>query len=136
MYLRGLMRGEKYAFYSIAKHLVSKDGFLSNPEKDLLNGFLLEMDLDESQIPEISLDDAVEMLTFSSYAVRKEVFIELVGVTLCDEFLHINEELFLDEVALKYQISNEDKKAMIQMVRDLLNIYKEMQEIIDKPFIN
>lgn len=132
MYLKDLMLGEKFAFYSIAKHLVNIDGDYSEQEKFLLNGFLSEMDLSESQIQEIELSDAVEMLTFSSHAVRKEIFIELIGVTLCDEFFHTDEAKFLDDVAETFHISHEEKNELIQLVNELLVIYKRMQAIVDQ----
>ena len=39
MFLKSLMQGEKFAFYSIAKYLVSIDGEYSAEEQNLMNGF-------------------------------------------------------------------------------------------------
>ena len=131
MYLNDLMQGEKFAFYSIVKELVSIDGSFSDVEKQLVNGFLVEMNLVDEKLPTIKLDDAIDMLTYSSSETRKKVFIELVGVTLCDEFLHSDEKMFLDNIANRFSISNDEKDDIIDTIQQLLNIYKKLQTIVE-----
>ncbi len=131
MYLKGLMQGEKYAFYHVVRHMAAADGEFSDVEKELINGFLNEMDIVEDQIPNISFEDAIDMFTFSTFTVRKKVYFELVGVALCDEILHEDEKEFLDEVAEKLTIKEDVKKAIFDTVNDLFVIYKRMQVIVD-----
>ena len=131
MYLNGLMQGEKYAFLSIVKHLVSVDGDFSDEEQILIDGFLGEMGFSEDPKSEIGYEDAIEMFTYSTLSVRKKVFIELVGVTLCDEMLHSNEKDFLDNVALKFHINEEDKSEMFCIVRQLTEIYRKMALLVE-----
>ncbi|MCR4611946.1 MAG: TerB family tellurite resistance protein [Lachnospiraceae bacterium] len=133
MYLKDLMQGEKYAFYSIVKHFVSVDGEYSDDEKNLVNGFLDEMQLKEEQINEIAPDDAIDMLTFSTYSTRKKIFIELIGVSLCDEVLHIEEKNYLDKIATAFQISDEEKEELIKVVHELLGVYGRMNSLVGLP---
>ncbi len=131
MYLKSLMQGEKYAFYSVVMHMVSIDGVVSDVERTLVNGFLDEMDLSEEGIPDISFDDAIDMFTYSSFSVRKKVYFELVGVALCDELLHVDEKGFLEEVALRFKIDEGVKNSLFETVQELLGVYKKMQAIVD-----
>ena len=132
MYLKNLMQGEKYAFYSIAKSLVSIDNDYSDIEKQLIDELLAEMDIQRSQITDISLDDAIEMFSYSTFSVRKQVFIELVGLTLCDEVLDKNEKELLDRIADSFGIPDSDRDDIWALVHDLFGLYNRLQAVIDK----
>lgn len=131
MFLKSLMQGEKFAFYSIAKYLVSIDGEYSAEEQNLMNGFLQEMELNESQISHIKPEDAIEMLTFSSTSTRRKIYIELIGVTLCDEYLHDDERKYLDRIANDFLIDEDTRKELFDLVTQLLNLYKSMHTLVD-----
>ena len=131
MFLKSLMQGEKFAFYSIAKYLVSIDGEYSAEEQNLMNGFLQEMELDESQISHIKPEDAIEMLTFSSPSTRRKIYIELIGVTLCDEYLHDDERKYLDRIANDFLIDEDTRNKLFDLVTQLLNLYKTMHTLVD-----
>lgn len=131
MFLKSLMQGEKFAFYSIAKYLVSIDGEYSAEEQNLMNGFLQEMELNESQISHIKPEDAIEMLTFSSTSTRRKIYIELIGVTLCDEYLHDDERKYLDRIANDFLIDEDTRNKLFDLVMQLLNLYKSMHTLVD-----
>ncbi len=131
MFLKSLMQGEKFAFYSIAKYLVSIDGEYSAEEQNLMNGFLQEMELNESQISYIKPEDAIEMLTFSSPSTRRKIYIELIGVTLCDEYLHDDERKYLDRIANDFLIDEDTRNKLFDLVTQLLNLYKTMHTLVD-----
>ncbi len=131
MYLKELMQGEKFAFYSIVKNLVSIDGEFSADEYALVDGFLSEMSLEKNQIKDIPIDDAIKMFSYSTVSVRKKVFLELVGVTLCDGMLHQKENEFLDKIAKSFFINEDDKNAIISATNDLLDIYKKMAILVN-----
>ncbi|MBE5898810.1 MAG: TerB family tellurite resistance protein [Lachnospiraceae bacterium] len=131
MFLKSLMQGEKFAFYSIAKYLVSIDGEYSAEEQNLMNGFLQEMELNESQISHIKPEDAIEMLTFSSPSTRRKIYIELIGVTLCDEYLHDDERKYLDRIANDFLIDEDTRNKLFDLVTQLLNLYKSMHTLVD-----
>ena len=132
MYLRQLMQGEKYAFFSIVKKLVLVDNDYADVERALADGFLAEMELSEEEIPEIELDDAINMLSFSSFSTKKKVFFELVGVTLCDADFQKSEKAFLNMVADRFCISKKEKDTIIKLVNNLLKIYKKMEMVVER----
>lgn len=131
MFLKDLMQGEKFAFYSLAKYLVSVDGEYSGEEQALMNGFLKEMELKEEQISDIAPEDAIEMLSYSTESTRRKIYIELIGVTLCDEYLHDDERDYLDRIANDFLIDEETRKKLFNLVFQLLNIYKTMHLLVD-----
>lgn len=131
MFLKSLMQGEKFAFYSIAKYLVSIDGEYSAEEQNLMNGFLQEMELNESQISHIKPEDAIEMLTYSAESTRRKIYIELIGVTLCDEYLHDDERKYLDRIANDFLIDEDTRNKLFDLVTQLLNLYKSMHTLVD-----
>lgn len=131
MFLKSLMQGEKFAFYSIAKYLVSIDGEYSAEEQNLMNGFLQEMELNESQISHIKPEDAIEMLTYSTESTRRKIYIELIGVTLCDEYLHDDERKYLDRIANDFLIDEDTRNKLFDLVTQLLNLYKSMHTLVD-----
>ena len=130
MYLKDLMQGEQFAFYSIVMKMVYVDGAFSGEEQDLVKGFLDEMGLEKAQIRDIPFEDAVDMFSYSSPAARRKVFVELVGVALCDEVFHVNEQALLDNIANRFGITENEKNAIVQTVRDLLGIYKKLQDFV------
>ena len=133
MYLKDLMQGEKYAFYSIVKYLVTIDGEFAEEEMNLMDEFLQEMQLEKEQVPDISPEDAIGMLKFSTPSTRKKIYIELIAVTLCDEYLHIDEKEYLDRIANDFLIDDELRDKLFETVKELLEIYKRMRILTETP---
>ena len=133
MYLKDLMQGEKYAFYSIVKYLVTIDGEFAEEEMNLMDEFLQEMQLEKEQVPDISPEDAIGMLKFSAPSTRKKIYIELIAVTLCDEYLHIDEKEYLDRIANDFLIDDELRDKLFETVKELLEKYKRMRILTETP---
>ena len=133
MYLKDLMQGEKYAFYSIVKYLVTIDGEFAKEEMNLMDEFLQEMQLEKEQVPDISPEDAIGMLKFSTPSTRKKIYIELIAATLCDEYLHIDEKEYLERIANDFLIDDELRDKLFETVKELLEIYKRMRILTETP---
>ena len=133
MYLKDLMQGEKYAFYSIVKYLVTIDGEFAKEEMNLMDEFLQEMQLEKEQVPDISPEDAIGMLKFSTPSTRKKIYIELIAATLCDEYLHIDEKEYLERIANDFLIDDELRDKLFETVNELLEIYKRMRILTETP---
>ena len=133
MYLKDLMQGEKFAFYSIVKYLVQVDGDFSDEEQKMMDEFLQEMQLEREQVPDISPEDAINMLKLSKPSTRKKIYIELIGVTLCDEYLHIDEKEYLERIANDFLIDDKLRDKLFETVKELLEIYKRMRILTETP---
>ncbi len=133
MFLKSLMQGEKFAFYSIVKYLVTLDGEFAKEEMNLMDEFLQEMQLEKEQVPDISPEDAIDMLKFSTPSTRKKIYIELIAATLCDEYLHIDEKEYLERIANDFLIDDELRDKLFETVKELLEIYKRMRILTETP---
>ena len=71
------------------------------------------------------------MLTFSSPSTRRKIYIELIGVTLCDEYLHDDERKYLDRIANDFLIDEDTRNKLFDLVTQLLNLYKTMHTLVD-----
>ena len=109
------------------------DGEFAEEEMNLMDEFLQEMQLEKEQVPDISPEDAIGMLKFSTPSTRKKIYIELIAVTLCDEYLHVDEKEYLDRIANDFLIDDELRDKLFETVNELLEIYKRMRILTETP---
>lgn len=132
MFLSGFDYNEKCAFFSLARNIVEADANISKNEDNLLNQYLDEMSLNIEQITDISEDDAIGTFLNTSSRVRKQVFIELFALTLCDNELAREEDELISRYADSLQISAQDQEKMRACVIDLLQVYGRMNSLVEE----
>ena len=132
MFLSGFNFNEKCAFFSLAKSIAEADENISKNEDNLLNQYLDEMSLNIEQITDITADDAIKTFLNSSNRVRKQVFIELFALTLCDNELAKEEEKLISHYGNSLNISEQDKENIRTCVIDLLQIYSRMNRLVEE----
>jgi len=132
MFLSGFNYNEKCAFYSLAKKIAESDENISKNEVNLLNQYLDEMRLDIEQITDIKENDAVDIFLNSSNRVRKQVFIELFALTLCDNEFAREEAELISHYANCLHISEQDQEKMRACVIDLLQVYSRMNSLVEE----
>lgn len=132
MFLSGFDYNEKCAFFSLARNIVEADANISKNEDNLLNQYLDEMSLNIEQITDISEDDAIGTFLNTSKRVRKQVFIELFALTLCDNELAREEDELISRYADSLQISAQDQEKMRACVIDLLQVYGRMNSLVEE----
>ena len=132
MFLSGFDYNEKCAFFSLARNIVEADANISKNEDNLLNQYLDEMSLNIEQITDISEDDAIGTFLNSCSRVRKQVFIELFALTLCDNELAREEDELISRYADSLQISAQDQEKMRACVIDLLQVYGRMNSLVEE----
>jgi uncharacterized tellurite resistance protein B-like protein len=119
-------------FFSLARNIVEADANISKNEDNLLNQYLDEMSLNIEQITDISEDDAIGTFLNTSSRVRKQVFIELFALTLCDNELAREEDELISRYADSLQISAQDQEKMRACVIDLLQVYGRMNSLVEE----
>ena len=132
MFLSGLNHNEKCAFFSLAKSIAEADKNLSKNEDDLLKQFLVEMSLNIEQITDITADDAINTFLNSSNRVRKQVFIELFALSLCDNELAEEEDKLISHFGNSLNISEQDQENIRACVIDLLQVYSRMNRLVEE----
>ena len=132
MFLSGFNFNEKCAFFSLAKSIAEADENISKNEDNLLKQYLDEMSLNIEQITDITADDAINTFLNSSNRVRKQVFIELFALTLCDNELSKEEDKLISHYGNSLKISEQDQENIRSCVIDLLQVYSRMNKLVEE----
>lgn len=126
MLLSLLSRKEKLKFLDLAMHMVSVDGEPSELEKRLLNMMLAEVG--EGIISEYhfslskNLKETISFFDKSSKTVKNIVYLNLLKVTMSDDFYNTLEHFFMEDVRAKFAIDDTKKNQLMRLVyteRDL-----------------
>ena len=132
MFLSTFQKEEQDAFLALAKQLVAADGVLDENEIQLMNQFLQEMGVMDDQVEIMTMGAALEALGKSSMTVKKQIFIELVGLSKCDDSLDTNEEEILKHMASELGIAEETAAKLRACVEELFGVYNKMEELISE----
>ena len=132
MFLSGFNYNEKCAFFSLAKCIAEADENISKNEDNLLKQYLGEMNLNIDQITDITPDDAIGTFLNSSNRVRKQVFIELFALTLCDNELAREEDELISHYGNSLNIAEQDQENIRACVIDLLQVYSRMNRLVEE----
>lgn len=126
MLLSGLDRKEKLKFLDLALHMVLVDGDTTEHEKRLLNMLLAEVgdDIIKEYKYELSddLEETIEFFKGRPVITKRIVFLNLIKLSMIDDFYNTNEHFFLDNLRKELAISVKKKKELMGIVfeeRDL-----------------
>jgi hypothetical protein len=126
MLLTLLNRKEKLKFLDLVMHMVSVDGEPNAIEQRLLNIMLAEVG--DGIVSEYhfslskDLEETIQYFVEASPTVKNIVYLNLVKVTMFDDFYNTTEHFFLEGLREKLGISDQKKKQLMQIVymeRDL-----------------
>lgn len=120
MLLSLLNRKEKLKFLDLAMHMVSVDGEPNELEQRLLNMMLAEVGDNIVQEYNFSLSkDLEETMKFFEKAakpVKNIVYLNLLRVTMSDEFYNTLEHYFLEDIRQRLDIHETKKNQLIRLV--------------------
>lgn len=126
MLLTLLNRKEKLKFLDLVMHMVSVDGEPTEIEQRILNIMLAEVG--DGIVSEYhfalskDLDETIQYFGEASPTVKNIVYLNLVKVTMFDDFYNTTEHFFLESIREKFGITDQKKKQLMQIVymeRDL-----------------
>ena len=130
MYLNELSHEEKLSFLSLANMVLLADGVAQDTEQLLISQFLEEMHLGAQDVVQITIDTAFRVFSFSTESIKRKVFIELVGLSMCDGEFDKTEIAILDNIARRFGFSHPLVQNMIRCVTDLLDIHQRLAGIV------
>ncbi len=116
----------------MAKSIAEADENISKNEDNLLKQYLDEMSLNIEQITDITEDDAINIFFTASNRVRKQVFIELFALTLCDNELVREEDELISHYGNSLNITEQDQDNIRTCVIDLLQVYSRMNRLVEE----
>ena len=132
MFLQGFNYQEKNAFYSMAYCLIAADGVVLESESSLLEQFLDEMRLQPMDVQVVPLANAIDAMRSSNVTTKRQAFIELVGLGLCDEEIANEENQVLQTIADAFGFSSTETADLTNCVYELIEVYNKMGRLINK----
>lgn len=101
MFLTTLNKNEKEEFLSLAVAVIKADGIVDEAEKDLLNAYATEMQVN---LNDIAIQDDVEnvitsVANNSTETTKRAVFIELLALAFADGDYAVEEKEIVQKVA-------------------------------------
>lgn len=123
MFLNELSKSEGIAFMQLVKILANSDKVFAKEEKGLYADYLEELNLNESEIPDINLDSIYENLTKSSERVKNIIYFELTGLALIDGEYEEKEVDFLEEVGEKLEIKRNKRISFANYFYNFVDVY-------------
>jgi hypothetical protein len=123
MFLNELSKNEGIAFMQLVKVLATSDEVFAKEEKILYDDYLEELNLNESEIPDINLDSIYENLADSSERVKNIIYFELTGLALIDGEYEEKEVAFLEEVGEKLEIKRNKRISFANYFHNFVDVY-------------
>lgn len=132
MFLSNLKKIQKSAFYALATSIIYADDIVVENEKALMNQYLEEMKLNRIDLELMTVNDAVDIFKKSEKIIQKQVYIELLGLVMCDANFDKNEQSLLDRIASDFAFSNNETERMKACVVELIDLYVRIEKIISE----
>jgi len=134
MLLSILNRKEKLKFLDLAMHMVSIDGEPTEVEQRLLNVMLAEVGDGIVQEYHFSLSkDLKETLKFFEKVtpkVKNIVYLNLLKVTMSDDFYNTAEHFFLEDIRERFEITEIKKKQIMRLVYNDRDLRERAKRIV------
>ena len=123
MFLTELNKEEASAFLSLVTQFAKVDETFAKEEKRLINDYLDELNLKETDIKDLSYEEIINVLKKSKNRIKSIVYFELVGLALVDGEYGDKEIDFLDKIAVSLDIRRDKKIAFANYFFNFKEIY-------------
>lgn len=132
MYLGQLSNEKKELFLDLSIHVALSNNDLAAEEKATIDAYCDEMGLPASDyVAKKDLQEVLEELKMKCTNTEKNIIlIEIVGLMMSDSIYDTMEEKFMKDVQAALGISDEKVEKAILAVRQLMQAYKMLNEII------
>ncbi|MCD4826735.1 MAG: hypothetical protein K8Q99_02990 [Acholeplasmataceae bacterium] len=134
MLLSLLTRKEKLKFLDLVMHMVAVDGEPTEIEQRLLNIMLAEVG--DGIIKEYTYTlskDLVETVDYFKQAnpsVKNIVYLNLLKVTMMDDFYNTTEHIFLEDMRIEFSISDLKKKQLMRLVYNERDLRERAKRVV------
>jgi len=123
MFLNELSKNEGIAFMQLVKDLANSDNALAKEEKNLYNDYLKELNINESEIPDINLNSVYETLKNSPERSKNIIYFELIGLALIDGEYDEKEVDFLEEIGKNLDIKRNKRISFANYFYNFVDVY-------------
>lgn len=134
MLLSLLNRKEKLKFLDLAMHMVSVDGEPNKIEQRLLNMMLAEVGDNIVQEYHFALskdlDETMSFFAENNPTVQNIVYLNLLKITMNDDFYNTAEHFFLENIRQKFSIDEMKKKQIMRLVYNERDLRERAKRIV------
>lgn len=132
MFLNQLTLGEKEAFIELSHLVVHCDGIVCDEEKQMLNMYLREMDMENSDYMarHLSLEKILD--SFQNERTKNIVFIEILALLFADSKFDEKEIEVLDKIKRHFRFSQEKYKRFKEWVNKMNSFYAEGYRLVNE----
>ncbi|MDD3067344.1 MAG: hypothetical protein PHF13_00575 [Acholeplasmataceae bacterium] len=134
MLLSLLNRKEKLKFLDLAMHMVSVDGEPNKIEQRLLNMMLAEVGDNIVQEYHFALskdlDETMSFFAENNPTVQNIVYLNLLKITMNDDFYNTAEHFFLENICQKFSIDEMKKKQIMRLVYNERDLRERAKRIV------
>jgi hypothetical protein len=118
MFLSLLSKEEKSYFLDLITKLVSVDGEPNETEVQVINRLRYEMGEDAQRYRKGTqpLEKLIEYFAQKSKATKNLVFMNLVSVSLYDEFYSVEEHFLIEEIQKSFGLTDKKKADLMKIV--------------------
>lgn len=135
MLLSLLNRKEKLKFLDLAMHMVSVDGEPNEIEQRLLNMMLAEVGDNIVQEYHFALskdlDETMSFFAENNPTVQNIVYLNLLKITMNDDFYNTAEHFFLENIRQKFSIDEMKKKQIMRLVYNERDLRERAKRIVN-----
>lgn len=134
MLLSLLTRKQKLKFLDLVMHMVAVDGEPTEIEQRLLNIMLAEVG--DGIIKEYTytlsknLEETVEYFKQANPSVKNIVYLNLLKVTMMDDFYNTTEHIFLEDMRIEFSISDLKKKQLMRLVYNERDLRERAKRVV------
>lgn len=134
MLLQLLNRKEKLKFLDAALHMINADGQMSTNEMRLLDIYVSEVGdniRDEYQFKlSQSIEETIKFFEDTSMDVKNIIYLNLLILTMRDEFYNTDQHFFLVDIQKAFNITNKKKLELMRLVYEERDLREKAKRVI------
>ncbi len=124
IFLASLTKEQKEVFICLAHNVVVSDGDLSVGEEVMMEEMRREMNLEPDYVPHYVSIEGIEYI-FPSRRSRAITMISLIRLAYADGAFEIEEQCFLKDLCVPFEIMDNDFQLIDNWVRRLISLKRE-----------
>lgn len=131
MFLNKLEEKEKLAFLELAHYTAGKDNNFSLSEKDIINNYCLEMQIDNIGFDIEKFDLYRTLNEIKKPKSQKIVLLEIMILIYSDSFLHEEERKILEKILEEFNLSYHLATVYEEWAKAILSLYNQASALIE-----
>lgn len=131
MFLEMLSDFQRELFLHLAICAAKANNIVDEAEKEMILRFAKEMDIEPITNTDKNADEVIRELKESCGDLeRKIILFEIIGIILSDQNCDELEKRFLNNLAAKFEITEETVNNMISLVREYTGLYNRIFDTV------